>query len=365
MKLPITYNSNSMTLHIEIGKYSKYLQCPFATWWKARKYFKRPRFKFYFGPLHKYHGKVKTQFGEYDDYTTKGYWPMASTEYLKWYTSKWFPIHVMSWDIGWKDKWNSPRYERPGHFIIFFGRNYKTCWQFSMVVTAPKTFCANDCTIEDNDDNYWESMLWYLNYSDEYNKDIDVERPQGTRTYEDMSLDLIKARETMRCNHWSRSESTELSDIEMLCSGKETLSMGNDKIKMFTYVDLKSDILYNKLYDTYIYPIDNLRSDDSVHISISGTDPKVKNNIKIGQDIFQSSSYVRLVLNDTEDDKDYQFIRVYYRDNDDKIIEHLNNVTDKMKIVFKHSCLTDIGPSFKDEFLNKRGVEIIRKYCKD
>ena len=33
-----------------------YLQCPFKSWWKARKVFRTPRFKFYFGPLEKVTG---------------------------------------------------------------------------------------------------------------------------------------------------------------------------------------------------------------------------------------------------------------------------------------------------------------------
>ena len=63
MKFPIRYDSQSMTLTIQWGKHYKFLQCPFRTWWKARKYFKKPKFKFYFGPMWKYKGRVKTKFG--------------------------------------------------------------------------------------------------------------------------------------------------------------------------------------------------------------------------------------------------------------------------------------------------------------
>ena len=68
MKFPIRYNSQSMTLTLQWGKHYKFLQCPFRTWWKARKYFKKPKFKFYFGPMWKYKGRVKTKFGEYTFY---------------------------------------------------------------------------------------------------------------------------------------------------------------------------------------------------------------------------------------------------------------------------------------------------------
>ena len=78
MKWPISYDSESMTLTIRWGKHNKYLQCPFATWWKARKHFKRPKFNFYFGPTCKFNGHKVTEFGEYDDWEQKGFWPAIS-----------------------------------------------------------------------------------------------------------------------------------------------------------------------------------------------------------------------------------------------------------------------------------------------
>ena len=341
MKFPIRYNSHSMTLSIEWGKHYKCLQCPFGTWWKARKYFKKPKFKFYFGPMWKYKGKVQTEFGEYDDYEYKGgYWPAASTEYLKWYTPKWFPIHVMSWDIGWKDKYNTPRYEHLGHFIIFFGRDYHKHWQFSMTVTAPDFFCNNDCTIEDHDDNYWESMLWYLNYADQYNI-LNKKR------------DIVKARNSMRKDGWSRTDKTDIKNFIIDRVGDETLYMGYDDIKDFRFVDVVSDKLYNMIENKY--PTNDLISydnDDSLTLTIYYDENK--------KFISEYSQYVKLI-DDQENDR--KVVRIYFKhyNSEYKIFEMLKNRNHDSIMLEKNTHIY-LGPSFKDDFLTKKAIKEIREY---
>ena len=65
-----------------------------------------------------------------------------------------WPIKFVSYDLGWKDKFDSPRYEwSPCTQIVFFGL------QWCMWHVAP---------IED-DDRYWEMVCRYLFYDD---KDI-------------------------------------------------------------------------------------------------------------------------------------------------------------------------------------------------
>lgn len=164
-----------MTLSIRIGGYHKYLQCPFATWWKARKYFKRPKFKFYFGRMQKkewYTGSNKFIIQPYF-YVDKGFRYFVSGDYLKWSMSKWFPILVESRDICWKDKYDTPRYEHPGFFSIIIGRNLKTAWQFAIIVKAPDIYFLNNGKTKDkiHAEAYWESMLWYNNYYKEYKSD--------------------------------------------------------------------------------------------------------------------------------------------------------------------------------------------------
>lgn len=64
------------------------------------------------------------------------------------------PIKYHISRLGWKDKFNSPRFEwNPAFFIFFFK------WQFCIWWKAPTS----------NDDLYWEMFLWWKYYS---NKDI-------------------------------------------------------------------------------------------------------------------------------------------------------------------------------------------------
>lgn len=344
MKFPITYNFKSMTLHIQWSKnHYKFLQCPFATWWKARKYFKRPKFKFYFGPMWKYRGKKNTQFGEYEDYEYQGgYWPMASTEYLKWHTPRWLPIHIMSWDIGWKDKWDTPRYETPGYFIIFFGRNHKTCWQFSMVIKAPEVYCDNDCTRLDNEDNYWESILWYLHYADKYNK-LNKKR------------NLYKARQSMKRNHWSTTDSIDIKDFKLKNIGTEILELGNNHINdgRYVFVDITSERVGEYIADecsSYnIYK--RLLSDCNISLMLTLEDDKIH---------YYHTNYVSV----TTDDEFNETIRLFFKKQDyEKLYDVLKEKQYK-KIEIHADEHVDLGPTFKDEFLKEDGVELIRKWSK-
>ena len=69
-----------------------------------------------------------------------------------------WPIAVVKYELGWKDKFSSPRWEWSPSFQIWFFR-----WQFCIWWVAP----AKD------QDNYWEQVLWFLKYSD---KDINKAR---------------------------------------------------------------------------------------------------------------------------------------------------------------------------------------------
>jgi len=70
------------------------------------------------------------------------------------------PVAVKRVELGWKDKFESPRFEWcPQFHILFFGLQYAVWW------VAPKLKYE---TYPDND-KYYEMVLWYLNYSD---KDI-------------------------------------------------------------------------------------------------------------------------------------------------------------------------------------------------
>lgn len=64
-----------------------------------------------------------------------------------------WPIKIVKYDLGWKDKWSTPRFEWCPSFQIYFFK-----WQFCMWWLAPKG--------SRRDDTYWEMVLWYLKYCD-------------------------------------------------------------------------------------------------------------------------------------------------------------------------------------------------------
>jgi hypothetical protein len=70
-----------------------------------------------------------------------------------WYIGYGWPIKVVSYGLGCKDKFGTPRFEWSPAFHIFF-----FCWQFRIVWTSP---CKDKY-----EDNYWEQVLWFINYSD-------------------------------------------------------------------------------------------------------------------------------------------------------------------------------------------------------
>lgn len=62
-----------------------------------------------------------------------------------------WPWSIKKNELGWKDKYDSPRFEWAPAFYIFFFH-----WQFVIHWHAP----------DGDDDRYWEMILWWKNYSD-------------------------------------------------------------------------------------------------------------------------------------------------------------------------------------------------------
>lgn len=73
-----------------------------------------------------------------------------------------YPIKIANFGLGWKDKYETPRFEWCPSFQIWF-----FIWQFCIHWDAPKI------ESEKSNDTYWEMILWYLKYSD---KDINKAR---------------------------------------------------------------------------------------------------------------------------------------------------------------------------------------------
>jgi len=62
-------------------------------------------------------------------------------------------IHIISRDVGWKDKYDTPRFEHRSYiWIHIYDLNFVWYW---------------DLPLHDQDyiDEYWEQVLWYLYYT--------------------------------------------------------------------------------------------------------------------------------------------------------------------------------------------------------
>lgn len=101
------------------------IENPFKTWWKVRKYFKFPK-------LH-----------------------ISTTN--KYRSNYWF--HIKTFDILWKDKWNSPRHEISPRITINIFK------KFTLSIS-----------IEGNIEYswiYWETILDYLYYTNDLTKALE------------------------------------------------------------------------------------------------------------------------------------------------------------------------------------------------
>lgn len=120
------YNKDSW-----IGKYFGYLiENPLKTWWKAREYFKFPKVKFSIGGIE--------------------LCPIGWVENI----SRILDIHIC--DVGWKSKFNSPRFESCPQICITLFRKY--CFSIFLHVS----YIDLEGRLCDVDLEYWEYLLDYL-----------------------------------------------------------------------------------------------------------------------------------------------------------------------------------------------------------
>lgn len=69
-------------------------------------------------------------------------------------------IHIVIRDVGWKDKYDSPRYEEPPYvWIHLFGLNF--IWYWSLPIYQHREIS-----------DYWEQVLWYLHYYHTYSQGL-------------------------------------------------------------------------------------------------------------------------------------------------------------------------------------------------
>ena len=97
------------------------MESPLRTWWKVRKWFRIPKPSIYFGPI------------------ISGL-PCRLP-------NKWIELH--SYDVTWKDKYNSPRFEFTPQINLELFKKYQLLL----------TFQTN------NNDVYWETILDIIYYN--------------------------------------------------------------------------------------------------------------------------------------------------------------------------------------------------------
>ena len=75
----------------------------------------------------------------------------------------WLSVYIFNHDLIWKTKYNDYRFEFPPQFcIVMFG------WSLNIWLVAPKCNYPESAKTFTTDDDYWESMLWYIEYKNRF-----------------------------------------------------------------------------------------------------------------------------------------------------------------------------------------------------
>lgn len=139
---------------------------PFRTVWRARKVFKKPFWRIYIGP---YHG------GTYFHFES-------------------FFLSYMTQDLLWKDKYETPRFEyHPRIDIVLFKFHH-----IHIHLESPRTLVNVD------DDDYYEQMIWFLDYCNS-----DIKKAKETWPYKKYSYE----ESTWPYKKYNSEESTWIDDI--------------------------------------------------------------------------------------------------------------------------------------------------------
>lgn len=106
---------------------------PWYHWWKARKYFKRPKAHFLF---------------------RKNFWTFGLPVRRDYYSPV---IDIGFHALGWKDKWDSPRHEWDPMICITFFRTWHLLWIFNWATKHKKDSITGSMAT-------WEAILDYTRY---------------------------------------------------------------------------------------------------------------------------------------------------------------------------------------------------------
>lgn len=75
----------------------------------------------------------------------------------------WLSFYIFNHDLVWKTKYDDYRFEYPPQLsIVIFG------WSLNFWLKAPKCEYKSNARILTTDEDYWESILWYIEYKNRF-----------------------------------------------------------------------------------------------------------------------------------------------------------------------------------------------------
>lgn len=180
--------------------WNEYLN-PWYHWWKARKYFKRPKAHFLF---------------------RKNFWTFGLPIRRDYYSPV---IDIGFHALGWKDKWDSPRHEWDPMICITFFRTWHLLWIFNWAVKEEKNSLTRSMAT-------WEAILDYSRY----NKSIDQVVDNHVWSYEENGeKKYITIIPNMTRKGLQKYEPNTLKKIQRLKNGESfvTSEPGNSMLPLY------------------------------------------------------------------------------------------------------------------------------------
>lgn len=156
--------------------FSWFIMNPLRTWWKARKYFRRPKIEFHFFKDIAYNCPFAT------------------------FNNVAKIIEIRSVDVQWKDKYNEPRHETDPYIWVCFFRKFGFSINF-------KIYFNEDGKKQDGGMYYWEYLLDFLYYRKDINKVDEWKRMDGT---------IVPTKEFSLKKKWYKNENSRTSKKYML-----------------------------------------------------------------------------------------------------------------------------------------------------
>lgn len=179
---------------------------PWYHWWKARKYFKRPKAHFLF---------------------RKNFWTFGLPIRRDYYSPV---IDIGFHALGWKDKWDSPRHEWDPMICITFFRTWHLLWIFNWATKHKKDSITGSMAT-------WEAILDYTRYDKSLSYVVDNHIWSYDRDGEKVYISIVSNMTREGLNKYSdESKHTEKdTEIQRLEAGESfiTSEPGNSMLPLY------------------------------------------------------------------------------------------------------------------------------------